>query len=90
MMFLFFPFKTHNFPFQCKTNCQGLTQLLSGKSLFATNLIPVVTSSLKSDSHLLKKLLFICFEKKPFKMMKNAFYFILKALFVLKIFKFLS
>ena len=27
---------------------------------------------------------------KPFKMMKNAFYFILEALFVLKIFKFLS
>ena len=32
----------------------------------------------------------ICFIKCPLKMMKNAFYFILKALFVLKIFKFLS
>ena len=27
---------------------------------------------------------------KPFEMVKNAFYFILKALFVLKVFKFLS
>ena len=33
---------------------------------------------------------FIFFNKNPLKMMKNAFYFILKALFVLKIFKFLS
>ena len=32
----------------------------------------------------------ICLIESPFKMMKNAFYFILKALFVLKIFKFLS
>ena len=30
------------------------------------------------------------FIESPLKMMKNAFYFILKALFVLKIFKFLS
>ena len=33
---------------------------------------------------------FICFYESPLKMVKNAFYFILKALFVLKIFKFLS
>ena len=32
----------------------------------------------------------ICFIESLLKMMKNAFYFILKALFVLKIFKFLS
>ena len=32
---------------------------------------------------------FIYFNKSPFKMMKNAFYFNLKALFVLKIFPFL-
>ena len=32
----------------------------------------------------------ICFMESPFKMMKNAFYFILKALFALKRFKFLS
>ena len=33
---------------------------------------------------------FISFNDSPLKMMKNAFHFILKALFVLKIFKFLS
>ena len=43
---------------------------------------------LKSDSHL-PKFFFICFNESPLKMMKNAF-FILKALFVLKIIKFLS
>ena len=32
----------------------------------------------------------ICLIESPLKMIKNAFYFILKALFVLKIFKFLS
>ena len=31
----------------------------------------------------------ICFIKSPLKMIENTFYFILKALFVLKIFKFL-
>ena len=37
-----------------------------------------------------KKNCVICFIENSLKMMKNAFYFILKALFVLKIFKFLS
>ena len=32
----------------------------------------------------------ICFIETPLKMVKNAFYFLLKALFVLKIFKSLS
>ena len=41
---------------------------------------------LKSDSHLPKKLFYENFSK----MMKNALYFNLKALFVLKIFKFFS
>ena len=35
-------------------------------------------STLKSDSHLPKKILFICFNERPSKMIKNAFYFILK------------
>ena len=62
---------------------------------------PKGTSSLKlfskSDSHLLKKFVlfaskkcFICFNERPLKMMENVFYFFLKALFILKIFKFLS
>ena len=45
--------------------------------------------TLKSDSHLSKNR-GICFIESLLKMMKNAFYFILKALIVLKIFKFLS
>ena len=43
----------------------------------------------KSDSHLSKKCV-ICFIESSLKIIKNAFYFILEALFVLKIFKFLS
>ena len=36
-----------------------------------------------------KKICFICFNESLLKIMENAFYFILKALFVFKIFKFL-
>ena len=36
-----------------------------------------------------KKVCFIFFNDSPLNMMKNAFYFIIKALFVLKIFKIL-
>ena len=36
------------------------------------------------------KKFFICFNESPSKMMKNAFHYILQALFVLKILKFLS
>ena len=46
-------------------------------------------TGLKSDSHLPKKIFYLLQCDGPSKMMKNA-YFILKALFVLKIFKFLS
>ena len=46
--------------------------------------------TLKSDSRLPKKILLFTSVESPLKMMKNAFYFILKALLVLKIFKFLS
>ena len=37
-----------------------------------------------------KKTYFICFNKSPIKMIKNAFYFTVKAYFVLKIFNYLS
>ena len=43
---------------------------------------------LKSGSHLSKKFCVIYLIESPLKVMKNAFYFILKALFVPKIFKF--
>ena len=36
-----------------------------------------------------EKVRFICFNEKHLRMMKNAFYFVLKAVFVFKIFKFL-
>ena len=45
---------------------------------------------LKSGSHIPKKIYIICFIESPLKMMKNSFYLILKAIFLLKIFKFLS
>ena len=37
-----------------------------------------------------KKICFICFHESPLKMMENTFYFILKGLFLLTGFKFLS
>ena len=49
-----------------------------------------LTDSLKSDCHLPKKNFIICFNDGPSKMMKNAFCFFLKALFIPKIIKFLS
>ena len=61
----------------------SLKQRCVGFSIFNS-----VSFLLKSDS-LLPKKIFICFYGSPLKM-KNAFYFILKALFVLRIFKFLS
>ena len=36
-----------------------------------------------------KKIVFIYFNESPLKMMKNVFYFVLKALFIPKMFKFL-
>ena len=61
-------------------------------SLQTTYPIQFITSnnSLKSDCHLPKKYFFVCVTESPLKMIKNAFYFILKTLFTLKIFKFLS
>ena len=46
-------------------------------------LLPAHTDhyALKSDFHLPKKFIFICFSESPLKLTKNAFYFILKALF---------
>ena len=50
----------------------------------------VSTKNLKSGSHLPKKSFIIYFNDSLPKMMKIGFCFILKALFVFKIFKFLS
>ena len=63
--------------------------LYATKKMISIEMISIV-KSLKSDSLLPKKNCFISLIESPLKVMKNAFYFILKALFVLKIFKFLS
>ena len=55
-----------------------------------TSLKTLKSYFLEPDSGLSKKKIVICFIESPLKMIKNAFYFILKALFVLKMFKFLS
>ena len=52
--------------------------------------ITTAGAKLKSGSHLPNKNCVICLIEIPLKMMKNPFYFILKALFSLRIFKFLS
>ena len=56
---------------------------------FVTDLKISTRNNLKLDCHLPKKF-FICFNDSPIKIMKNDFYFILKVLFVLKIFELLS
>ena len=84
-------FSGQTFYWTCPNDCfytsvilklKGIVNLLSrnSKKIYLT---------LKSDSHLPKKCV-IWFTGTRLKMMKNAFYFILKALFVLKISKFLS
>ena len=50
----------------------------------------MLINSFKVELSPSKKICVICLIESPLEMMKNAFYFILKALFVLKIFKFLS
>ena len=51
-------------------------------------LLYLLKKYLKLDSHLPKNIYFICFDESSLNMMKNAFYFILKALLVLKILNF--
>ena len=50
------------------------------------HLLYIMKNLLKSDSHLPKKICIICLIESPLELMKNAFYFILKALFVFTIF----
>ena len=57
---------------------------------YKRGIVKYIWNVLKSDPHLPKKLLFICFNEIPLKMMENPFYFILKALFFRRKFKFLS
>ena len=50
----------------------------------------LISVHLKSNSHFPKKIIFICFNDSPSKMLRNAFLFHLKSSFVLKMFEFLS
>ena len=60
-------------------------------NVWALEKIMLYTSAfLKSDSHVPNSFCVICLIESPLEVMKNAFYFILKALFVFKIFMFLS
>ena len=68
--------------FWCMTNSHYLHVLIV--------LYNALTVWKSSDSQLPKNICAICFNDGSSKMMKNAFYFILKAIFVLKIFRFLS
>ena len=59
---------------------------IKSKLTFADYSQTVGGGYLKSDSHF-PRIIFICFNESLLKVMKNAFYFMLKALFILKIFK---
>ena len=85
-----------------KTSWRRLQEVLEDEKCYAEDVLEnkkcllgyfkinlVVFFDLKLDSHLSLSP-FICFNESTLKTIKNAFYFILKALFVLKIFKFLS
>ena len=76
-----FKLSTRNSCFTVSHNCHSFC--------FLNNfLLSSDSASLKSDSHLPKK--YYLLQLQPFKNDENAFYFILKAIFVLKIFRFLS
>ena len=76
------PLTFNNIPVAQTNTHKHLGMLLDKKLNFEEHLIVGLSPS--------KKYFFICFNDGPSKMMKNALYVILKALFVLKIFKFLS
>ena len=83
--------------FECITRSSSLLSLEEIKLVVIVNWIFYVPDlsrllmiSFKVGLSPLKKNYVICLIESPLKIMKNAFYFILKALFILKIFKFLS
>ena len=61
---------------------EDIEKFLCGLHEFDENLKVVLSS--------FKKKCLICFNESPLKLMKNTFYFILKAILVIKIVKFLS
>ena len=83
----FYGMQQYYFFFQTLGDSPDVKQFLKSK---VSGLHIEGAHSLKSDSHLPKKIVFVCFNESPLKVMKYAFYFILKALFILKVFRFLS
>ena len=82
----------------CHTTLSLTNKYLSHRDLTPTTFI-LVTAAIQDNNTLVidhiglstsKKDCFVCSTKSPLKVMKNAFYFILKSFFVLKIFNFLS
>ena len=64
----------------------NLTQMILNNKMVRVSIMTAFKVGLSHS----KNNCFICFSESPLKMTENAVYFILKALFVLKIFKFLS
>ena len=60
------------------------------KTFISVLLLKYVLSYIKVGLSPSKKICIISLIESPLKMMENVFYFVLKGLFVLKIFKFLS
>ena len=79
--------------FRCKWVCFGDSDLTSctwSRYIWCFSETIFIGSNIKVGHSPSKKISFIYFKESPLKMMKNAFYFILIALFVLKILKLLS
>ena len=71
-------------------NFLNMFKLSVSKFVCWTDQVSMFYKCLKVGLSPSKKNCFIYLNESPLKMMKNAFYFILKALFILTIFKFLS
>ena len=69
--------------------CEGVEMRDKLSDAFINHVIPCIVN-IKVGLSTSKENSFICFSDSPLTVMINVFYFILKALFVLKIFKFLS
>ena len=94
-MFLLYPDLTCGYIIIFFNLCLGLTlDLMLALEYNIINwlkkFLKVYIISLKWDSDLPKKNLYIYFNERRLKMIKNTFYFMLKAIFVLEIFTFLS
>ena len=83
--------KNYNFcvKFRLQQNINSVKHLSRLSEIIVCK-IDIIFLLIFGHSHLQKKFCFICFIENPLKMIKTSFYFLLKGLLVLKIFKFLS